>query len=337
MKKGWVIAGAAALILVIWLGIRLSQLISILLWAMVISYLLLPLARRWERILSPPAAAAASLATAILVLACMGAFLVPALINQFKGFIAQLPGLMGWARDRLVALEGWAHSQLNLTLNLSGRWLGDGLGETIGEYLRTMPMPNTQALGNALLVPPFAYYFLRDREAIGQGVLYLIPGFWRGEVTRVMERIHRGLAGYLRGTLLVSLSVGVLTGAGLALVGIPYALVLGITMMLCNIIPYFGPFLGAVPIFLVAASSGGNQLIGALIVVVAVQQAENLVISPRVMGDSLEMHPLIVIAAVLAGGFLWGMGGMLLALPLAIALREWAGYLMDRVMLPRQG
>ena len=104
-----------------------------------------------------------------------------------------------------------------LYTSLSSRLLGEGLAQTLAGYLRAIPMPDTQGIANALLVPLFAYYLLKDRERIRQGALYLIPGCWRGDVTRIMERVHRGLTGYLRGQLWVALFVGLLTGAGLYL------------------------------------------------------------------------------------------------------------------------
>ncbi len=334
MKKIWVILGAvAAVVLFMWLGLKLKALLGMILWAAVIAYLLLPLARKWEALLPPAAAAAASLGTAILAGGALAMLLVPGFIAQAKELIAQLPGMFAWLRERLAALDAWCQNQLGFTLKLSNRLLGEGLAQALADYLRTMPMPDTQGIANALLIPLFAYYLLKDRERIRQGALYLVPIGWRGDVTRVMERIHRGLAGYLRGQLWVALFVGLLTSAGLYIARVPYALILGLTMMLCNVIPYFGPFLGAAPIAVVAAADG--RLVGAMAAVIVVQQLENIVISPRVMGNSLAMNPLVVMISVLAGGMLWGVGGMLFALPAVIIAREWIGYLMDRMTLPR--
>ena len=334
MKKiGVILGAAAALALCLWFGVRLKALLGMLLWAGVIAYLLLPLARKWGALLPPAAAAAASLGTALLAGGALAWLLVPGFIDQGKELVAQLPGMMAWLRERLAALDDWCQSQLGFTLKLSSRLLGEGLAQTLAGYLRAIPMPDTQGIANALLVPLFAYYLLKDRERIRQGALYLIPGCWRGDVTRIMERVHRGLTGYLRGQLWVALFVGLLTGVGLYVAQVPYALILGLTMMLCNVIPYFGPFLGAAPIAVVAAAAG--RLVGALAAVIVVQQLENIVISPRVMGNSLKMNPLVVMVSVLAGGMLWGVGGMLFALPAVIIAREWTSYFMDRMTLPR--
>ncbi len=118
--------------------------------------------------------------------------LVPGFIAQGKELLTQLPGMFAWLRERLAALDAWCQTQLGFTLKLSSRLLGEGLAQTLTDYLRTIPMPYTQGVANALLVPLFAYYLMKDRERIWQGALYLIPGCWRGDVTRIMERVHRG-------------------------------------------------------------------------------------------------------------------------------------------------
>ena len=118
----------------------------------------------------------------------------------------------------------------------------------------------------------------------------------------------------------MALFVGGLTAAGLALIGLPYALLLGGVMMLMDMIPYFGPVLGAVPIALVALAGGKLWL--ALLAVIAVQQAENLFITPLITGSQLQLHPLVVMLSILTGGMLGGVAGMLLALPLVLIARE---------------
>ena len=207
--------------------------------------------------------------------------------------------------------------------------------DTVFAWLSSLRLPEADEFSYVFLVPLMSGYFLSDREELTCRAQYFIPVRWRNEVSRVMERIHRGLAGYVRGQLWVAVFIGALTDLGLYAVRVPYVLILGIVMTISNIIPYFGPLLGTIPIALVAAAAGGSRLPAAIVVVIAVQQLDNLLISPRVMGNSLKMKPLPVMISVLAGGILAGMAGMLLALPVVIVLREWIGYLMDRMTLPR--
>ena len=112
MKKiGVILGAAAALALCLWFGVRIKALLGMLLWAGVIAYRLLPLARKWEALLPPAAAAAASLGTALLAGGALAWLLVPGFIDQGKELVAQLPGMMAWLRERLAALDDWCQSQ----------------------------------------------------------------------------------------------------------------------------------------------------------------------------------------------------------------------------------
>jgi len=334
-KTGFWVGILLLAVLMLWMGIRLRALIGLLLWAVVLAYLLLPLAQHWERFLPRSSAAAASLITVLLAAGILTALVVPGLVKQAQGLAMQLPGMISWLLEGIKNTESWLQTRLGLSLTLSSRWTGESITDAAFVWLSSLRLPDTGALSHVLLVPLMSGYILADREALLCGVQYLIPVRWRGEVSRVTERIHRGLAGYIRGQLWVAIFVGALTGMGLYACQIPYALILGLSMTVCNVIPFFGPLLGTIPIVIVAAAAGGKRLLAALIVVIVVQQLDNLFISPRVMGSNLKMKPLPVMVSVLAGGMLAGMAGMLLALPVVIILREWVGYFMDRMTLPR--
>lgn len=336
MKKGrMLLIGAALAAVLLWLGIRLKMLIGILLWSVVLAYLLLPLCRWWEKFLPRRTASGVSLLSMLLVGGGFVALVIPGLITQVRMLIAQLPAMAVRLLEEVQRAEAWMEGHLGFSVSLPSQGLEKGITDTILAWLGSVRWPDVSTLSYGLLIPLISGYLLADREEWLQSLLYLIPVRWRGEVSRVTERIHQGLAGYVRGQLWVTVFVGGMTGLGLFAVGVPYALILGIVMTVCNVIPYFGPLIGSVPIALVAAAAGGNRWIAAMAVVIAVQQLENLLITPRIMGSSLQMKPLPVILSVLAGGMLAGMAGMVLALPVVIALREWLGYFMDQMTLPR--
>ena len=98
-------------------------------------------------------------------------------------------------------------------------------------------------------------------------------------------------------------------------------LLLGAVMVVCNLIPYFGPWLGAAPVALFAAEKGLWGVLGGIAVVFAAQQIESLVVSPRVIGDAAQMHPALVIVSLLAGGWLAGLPGMFYAIPAMLCMR----------------
>jgi predicted PurR-regulated permease PerM len=121
--------------------------------------------------------------------------------------------------------------------------------------------------------------------------------------------------------LLISLFVGVLATLGFWIIDLPYPLVLGLIAGLTNIIPYFGPLLGAVPAVVVALSMNVNTLIFTLLVILIIQLVEGNLLSPYIMGRSIHIHPLFIIFALLVGGEVAGIPGLILAVPVLTCLK----------------
>ncbi len=172
-----------------------------------------------------------------------------------------------------------------------------------------------------LLVPLLVYYFLRDMEHLKSSLVALFPARYRQRVLVAGSEIDAALGAYLRGLLLICFLVGLLTYLGLRLLGVEFALILGIIYGLTNIIPYFGPLIGALPAVLIALLDSPALALKVVGVMVVVQQLDSQLLSPQILGRSLGLHPLAVILALLAGGHLFGLPGLILAVPLAAMLR----------------
>ena len=136
-----------------------------------------------------------------------------------------------------------------------------------------------------------------------------------------LKEMRREIAGYFRGQLLVSGAVGLLTALGLLIVGVPAWLVLGLVMGLCDLIPYVGPYIGALPNLLFSLPQGITTVLWALGTVVAVQQAESVFLSPRLMSGATGLHPAYVLLLLSLGGMIGGVVGLLLSLPLFVCVR----------------
>lgn len=185
-----------------------------------------------------------------------------------------------------------------------------------------------------LLAPVLAFYLLRDREQLLRGFLALFPPPWRGEVLALCAEAHAVVSGFIGGQLLVGVIVGALIAAGLALLGIPFALLLGVLAGLFDLIPYFGPLISSLPAILLALSAWPWKPIYVVLLVLAVHQAEGAWLAPRVLSHRVRLHPLTVIFALLVGEHLWGVAGMLLAVPVAAVLRVVIGFLVARLREP---
>lgn len=177
-----------------------------------------------------------------------------------------------------------------------------------------------------ILAPFLAYYMLRDAEALAQAATAWLPERPRQHVLELGRRISRVLAGFVRGQLIVSAAVGFAVAAGLSLLGVRYAAILGLFAGLADVIPYFGPLISAVPALALGLMESPLTALWVALLLVAVQQLEGSVLGPRIVGERVGLHPLTVILSVLVGGELLGVTGMFLAVPAAAALKTVAAY-----------
>ena len=172
-----------------------------------------------------------------------------------------------------------------------------------------------------LIIPLVVYYVLRDMDNLKRSAVQFCPKKYRNWVIRIGSEMDSTLGAYFRGMLIICFLVGLLTYLGLALVGLDFALIFGFIAGLTNIIPYFGPIIGAIPAVLLGLLDSPALALKILIVYVIVQQLENQLIAPQVLGRSLGLHPLVVIFVLLLGGKLFGLAGLIFAVPFTAIIR----------------
>jgi len=172
-----------------------------------------------------------------------------------------------------------------------------------------------------LIAPILAYYVLKDIDRIKQSFVLTIPRRYRADTMAIMRDIDDILKGFLKGHLLISVIVGILTGTGMYLIGLEFAFLIGILAGIAELIPYLGPFLSGIPSIGLALLESKKTAIFAGLVILTVQQLENAVISPKILSKSMGLHPLVLLFALLAGGELFGFIGVLIAVPAAAVLK----------------
>ena len=188
------------------------------------------------------------------------------------------------------------------------------------------------------LIIVISIYLLLDGPRISRGVDRVFPPGPDG--IRLGPQVQRGLIRYVRGQVIVSLLIGTSVGVGiyvLSLTGVwpdgdQYALILGLWAMVTEVIPYIGPILGALPALALAAIHSPATALWVGLFYIGIHQLEGHVIVPRVMGQALGAHPLLVIFALLAGAELYGIVGAILSLPLLAMGREVALFLHRRLV-----
>ena len=243
---------------------------------------------------------------------------IPVFINQMIDVAERAPEMAELYRSYIARF----HSQ-------TSSW-PFGLHERLEQIINTMEMKISsiisvliEALSGLsnffiflLLIPIISFYLLKDAENIIESGLRLVPKKKRGTIKQFLTDIDHSLGGYLRGQLLVCFIIGTFAAILFWVFGLNYSLLLGIFIGVTNIIPYFGPLIGAVPALLVAVTVSTGMVIKVAIIVLVLQFLEGNVISPIIMGKTLKLHPLVIIFALLVGGEVGGILGLILAVPI---------------------
>jgi len=311
--------------LLVWFARRLVWQAAVQLFCgLLVALTALPMMKLYERKLSPGLAAS----LAVTTLSALGILLllvfVPALMKQGRQLIALLPQMYEQAGTYMRRGEEWLLSN-GITIHEEMRESLLGRGKQLLSNAAPAMLAWAQGVAGGLskwlLAPVFAYYFLRDRKRIGEWLLLLLPVEKRSVTIRLLREIRREISGYLRGQLLISLAVGLLTAAGLLICGVPAWLLLGFLMGIFELIPYIGPFVGGVIVLLFSLQAGLNRLLWAPGVVILVQQAEGSMLSPQMMSDATRLHPVTVLLCLMLGGAAGGVAGILLAVPLVLCIR----------------
>jgi predicted PurR-regulated permease PerM len=331
---------------------QLRQFLIPLTLAMLLAYILHPLVVRLERRLHSPRWVAVGSIYLVLLVALAGTTTGIGLAASQA--LTNLASYLGDLSQRIPAqLEALAGMQIRLgpwTLDLGGANLTPAvqsltsalsplLSQT-GSLIGGVAGATATALGTTLLVLVVGFYLLLDFENLGEYLLRMIPPGYRSDARRLMDEASQVWDAFLRGQLLMGLAVGAATGVILAILGVRFALGLGLVAGVLEFVPVFGPWITGLISVLVAlfqASNfwGLNPLAFALAVAAAsilIQQVENNILYPRIIGHSLNLNPLVVLLALLAAGSLAGLVGLLLAAPTVATLRLIFSYLYWKVV-----
>lgn len=181
-----------------------------------------------------------------------------------------------------------------------------------------------------VLAPILAFYFLADLPSVRDGLRRLIPPSRRDEVADMVIRIGGTVGAYFRGQLLVAAFVAVATSLALALVGLPFWAVVGALAGVFNLIPLIGPFVGGAVGVVIALTVGGGlgQAVAVVIAMTVVQQVDNHLITPNIMSRTVHVHPVTVIIGLTAAGAMFGILGMLVAIPFIATVKLLTIYLL---------
>jgi predicted PurR-regulated permease PerM len=297
---------------------------------LLVAYFLDPVADRLERAgLSRALATTAITIAFFMLVATVLAVLAPLLQGQVVGLIAKAPTVIAALRERAEPLLEHFYAtltpeQIARLREAAGTYAGDAaklLGAMIGRLL-SGGAAFLQLLSLVVITPLVSFYLLRDWDRIVAQFDGLLPRDMAPTVREVMGEIDRTIAAWVRGQATVCLLLATWYGLGLTLVGLEFGLVIGFLTGLISFVPYFGMGLGlAVALGVAFAQFSGVVPFVLVAGVFAVGQVvEGYVLTPKLVGDKVGLHPVWVIFALLAGGALFGFTGVLLAVPVAAVI-----------------
>ncbi|MFO3704875.1 AI-2E family transporter [Xanthomonas codiaei] len=322
---------AAVIVGVLWVISLLAPILTPFVLALLLAWLGDPLVDRIERAGRSRNMAVALvfvLATLLFVLALM--ILVPMIERQIMTLIDALPQMRNWAIGTAIPwLEAKTGVQLMAWLDperlidwIRSHWeQAGGAAKTFFGYVSRSGFAMVTWVINLALLPILAFYFLRDWDRLVERVAAVVPRAYIGTVSRLALESNDVLGGFIRGQFLVMLALGAIYATGLSIIGLNLGLLIGIIAGFISFIPYLGATTGIVLALLAAVVQAQGLdlklLIGVGVVFTVGQLLESYVLTPRIVGDKIGLHPVAVIFAVMAGGQLFGFLGMLLALPVA--------------------
>ena len=310
----------------------------------IFSFLLLPMCRKLQRWHWPLWAAAA---TSCLLLLVVFFGVIAFLGWQYAHFGKDLPGLQAALLARIDSGQTYLEARFNISQGQQTAWLKkelSSLAESGGAIAMSLFTATGAALATAIVIPIVTFFLLLMK---GQFRRFFTRLRDRGDgaVLRVVENISVLSRQWLKGVLTVMLFLAVLDSIGFLALGLDYAILLGVTAAILNVIPYVGPWLGAFMPALIALLTKDSAMyaVGVLGVIAVTQFLDNNFVTPKVVGSSVSINPLASILALLAWGMLWGLMGLILAIPITgmiklvfdeiPVLRPWGYILGDEAKL----
>ena len=313
----------------------------------VLIYILDPAVRALARRGVPAALAVIVVYAVALVVIVEGlTLLMRPLVEQIGAFIRDLPRFASALDDQIGRLtEIYNRLELPEALRAQIDRAIAGLGEGAGGFdpVSLLPVARTIAgtvasIFGYLIVPVWAFYVLKDRDRLLASVDRSLPPSWRVDTWAVLRIVERVVGRWLRGQLFLGLVVGAATFLGMVLLGrlvderfLQFAVLLAVVAGVLELLPIIGPIIASIPALLVALTISPQAVIAVVVLYVVVQQVENNVLVPKIQGDAIELHPSIVIFALVIGGAIAGLLGAIFSLPVTAAGRNVYRYLFRRL------
>lgn len=315
----------AILLIIATQWVKLANLFNILVVSIIIAYVLTPLCDMLERKFPRIWAISVIVLTMAALLALIVLFFIPGLVNEVMILIERFPimmksirGIFSNIQTRMDTMGVPANIQKSIVA------YADFFQEKVTAFVMNFlerSVAGVTVLPTLFIELVLGFYFLKDREYFARVLTNIIPLRSRRSVLQVASEINHILHCFIRGEVFIAAVVGTLATTGYLIIGLPYALILGFLAAVLEFIPYFGPWLGALPAIIIACLAGSGKLLWTIVTILLIQQLENIFIAPKILSGVVDLHPVYIILSLWTGGLFFGVIGMFLAVPSVLILR----------------
>ncbi|MEG2059273.1 MAG: AI-2E family transporter [Lachnospiraceae bacterium] len=350
---------------------RVQRVIQPILFGIVFSYLMNPIVKKTEHLLGKlmggkiknsnnekklfrGVGITVALIAAIVAVGILLKLVIPDLYQSIEGLVISLPSqasnTIDWIKERTTgdgSLAKYAEQFVISATDYMENWLKNNLlpqSRIILTQLTSGVLSVVKALFNILIGLIISVYLLSEKEiflAQGKKILYaLFPAKMGNVIITTVRKSHEIFIGFISGKIIDSIIIGILCFIILSIVSMPYALLVSVIVGVTNVIPFFGPYIGAIPSFLLILLVDPMKSIYFLIIILILQQIDGNIIGPHILGDSTGLSAFWVVFAILIGGGLFGVLGMLIGVPVFAIIYYITGklicYCLRRRKLPEE-
>lgn len=332
---------------------RLRSLVPIVGLALILAYVISPLVDRIQRRsrVGRTAATAFVYLGLLALLLVVPAILAPNVLEEARAIDRSLiqdlitniiARIQAYSQESVISVFGLtinlAPAFEQLVQNLQG--ISTSVASRSINFLLSFASGFASTLLGLFLTLVLSFYLVKDSHLVIEYLESLVPPQYHAEVTGLVEEINQVWRDFFRGQIALCTVVGLVTWVGLLVLGVPNALVLAILAGVLELIPNLGPSLAAIPAVLIAFFQGSTHLaispgwfaLVVLLLYVGIQQVENTVLVPRIIGGSVHLHPVVVLVGILAGASMAGILGIFLAAPVLASVRTICGYAYGKLL-----
>lgn len=328
-----ILAWTAVTLLILWLAGHVIHTLLLLVFAALLAYSLAPAAKFLERVMPR---VLAILVVYVIVLGALGVLIFVIV----SAAVEQVSSLSDYVRFLLTP------SSTGQVTPFEQAWRSVGISASQVTQARDVVVTNMQgltgsvlplltgvvsALLDIVLVAVLSIYLLLDGSRLSGWLRGNMPSVQQGSVSFFLDTLQRVVGGYIRGQIILCVLVGVLVGVGMQVIGVQYALLLGVLAFILEFIPILGTLVSGLICVLLALTQGWIVAVIVLVYFIVVHVVESDVVGPRIVGQTIGLHPVVSIAALIAGAELFGVAGALFASPVAgvlqaLLIATWMGW-----------